>query len=43
VRGTAAPRVSARDGYLNILVVQAIMQSISSEQIVTVEDSLVCL
>jgi predicted dehydrogenase len=43
LRGRAVPRVSARDGYLNILVVQAIMQSISSEQIVTVEDSLVSL
>jgi predicted dehydrogenase len=39
VRGRAAPRVSARDGYLNMLVVQAIMQSIDTEKAVNVEDT----
>jgi predicted dehydrogenase len=41
VCGRAAPRVSARDGYLNMLVVQAIMQSIATEKVVNVEDTLV--
>jgi predicted dehydrogenase len=39
-RGRAAPRVSARDGYLNMLVVQAIGRSIATERAVNVETAL---
>lgn len=39
IRGRAAPRVSGRDGYLNMLIVQAIMQSIATEKAVEVEDA----
>ena len=38
VRGRATPRVSARDGYLNMVVVEAIMQSVSSEKIVAIQE-----
>ena len=36
-RGRSAPRVSARDGYMNMLVIQAITQSLSSGQAVNIE------
>ncbi len=34
IRGQAAPRVSARDGYMNMLVVQAITRSIATRSVV---------
>jgi predicted dehydrogenase len=37
VRGRSVPRVSARDGYMNMLVIQAITQSLSSGQAVNIE------
>ncbi len=37
VRGRAAPRVSARDGYLNMLVVDAIMRSIAGGKVIDVD------
>ncbi len=40
VHGRAKPRVSARDGYLNMLVIEAIMQSIATEKVVNVEDTM---
>lgn len=39
VRGRAAPRVSARDGYLNMLVVHAIMRSIAARSVVDVAET----
>ena len=39
-RGRATPRVTARDGYLNMLVIQAITRSIATERIVNVETTL---
>jgi predicted dehydrogenase len=37
VRGQATPRVSVRDGYLNMLVARAITQSVATERAVDVE------
>jgi predicted dehydrogenase len=38
VRGNAVPRVSAREGYLNMLVVEAIMRSIGSRAVVELDE-----
>ena len=38
LRGSCRPRVSARDGYLNMLVVEAIMRSISARAVVDLVD-----
>ncbi len=38
VRGVAAPRVSAREGYMNMMVVEAIMRSINIGAAVELEE-----
>lgn len=39
IQGRATPRVSARDGFRNMLVIQAITESIATEKAVAVEDA----
>jgi len=38
VRGSASPKVSARDGYLNMLILEAIMQSVHQRRVIEINE-----